>query len=498
MKPRYILATYDNIIFQIFNPQQRLEKKIIELLKNANPDCYLIHKVTICKTKKEISFTFSESIHCLHPNAPYFEEYKSEQLHEIEEYIPIILDKIKLQNHQITYHLVKNKEKTIVYILESNNLEDCNPEHLFFYYCIQVLKTENQKIIKHTKQKIFNCKSKNQIKEYIHKKQVVIDNLTRQLLKQIQPNDYKELYQFSSDGSTKDCLRAAYIYLENLHQFLETEYREYLNKNGWVPLKTIQQEALKMAPKLAVVNSFLTSKNVNKNLFSTTFDLLFKISNHKILDKLNYKNFYFCCYLLTSLHFQIINNNLLLSNDLLCEWLYVYNINSLTCFDFITDKITAQTNLFETNKEKLDFLYIQLKIFNQKNLKMNSCFKEGFPSTKVQLTSWIKDEIEYLSRNLTLETNTLTKVETKENKNKMDTDLSVAQLSYIFSLFGESGIIKNPNNQDLFRFISENLKTKHTSQISLDSLSTKFYSVESTTKEAVRVKIIELLNLAKL
>ena len=67
-----------------------------------------------------------------------------------------------------------------------------------------------------------------------------------------------------------------------------------------------------------------------------------------------------------------------------------------------------------------------------------------------------------------------------------------------FSLLIQSGILKHKNQTDLFRFIADNFKTNITDQISADSIKSKYYNVESTTKNATRLKIIELLNLTKL
>jgi hypothetical protein len=61
----------------------------------------------------------------------------------------------------------------------------------------------------------------------------------------------------------------------------------------------------------------------------------------------------------------------------------------------------------------------------------------------------------------------------------------------------QTGIIKHSNQRDVFRMIADNFKTNGTDSISVDSLSSKYYNVESTTKSAIKEKIIELLNLSK-
>ena len=85
-----------------------------------------------------------------------------------------------------------------------------------------------------------------------------------------------------------------------------------------------------------------------------------------------------------------------------------------------------------------------------------------------------------------------------ETKTKFHTDLSVPQLSYFFGLLIQSGIIQPPTQRAIFKFIADNFKTKMTNSISTDSLNSKYYNVETTTRNAVREKIIELLNLSKL
>ena len=75
--------------------------------------------------------------------------------------------------------------------------------------------------------------------------------------------------------------------------------------------------------------------------------------------------------------------------------------------------------------------------------------------------------------------------------------LSVAQISYFINILMQVGIIKHGNHRDVFRMISENFKTSNTDNISIDSLSSKFYNVETTTKTSIKEKIIELLNISK-
>ena len=61
----------------------------------------------------------------------------------------------------------------------------------------------------------------------------------------------------------------------------------------------------------------------------------------------------------------------------------------------------------------------------------------------------------------------------------------------------QSGIIKHQNQREVFRFIADNFKTQFRDNISADSINSKFYNIEETTKKVIRTKIIEMLNLTK-
>ncbi len=131
-------------------------------------------------------------------------------------------------------------------------------------------------------------------------------------------------------------------------------------------------------------------------------------------------------------------------------------------------------------------MYIQTKLIN------------NLPSTKEQITGWIEEEIYYLNQKRILEQNTLNNQENNDQNDKILTGLSVPQLSYFFGLLVQSGIIQPPTQRAIFRFIANHFKTRMTSSISVDSLNSKYYNVENSTRNAIREKIIELLNFTKL
>jgi hypothetical protein len=109
----------------------------------------------------------------------------------------------------------------------------------------------------------------------------------------------------------------------------------------------------------------------------------------------------------------------------------------------------------------------------------------------------LEEEIEFINRKRNLEDSQRGPIKTLQPINKILLGLSVAQISYFVNILMKTGIIKHANQRDVFRMIAENFKTNGTDNISIDSLSSKFYNVETSTKNAIKEKIIELLNLTK-
>ena len=152
----------------------------------------------------------------------------------------------------------------------------------------------------------------------------------------------------------------------------------------------------------------------------------------------------------------------------------------------------------QSNIDKIDYLYKVLKNYNQKQTRNFVKYNKNLPDLKTQIIGWIEEELEYLTKKIKLEANNIAQTPNKEDKIKFLTELSVAQLAYFFSILIETGIIKHKNQMDIFRFISDNFKTKNTDTISIDSIKVKYYNPETNTKQIIREKIIELLSFTKL
>ena len=154
----------------------------------------------------------------------------------------------------------------------------------------------------------------------------------------------------------------------------------------------------------------------------------------------------------------------------------------------------------ELNKEpvvskQVHLLYHYLKEYNQMQVSTNLVYNPNLPPTKLQVITWIEEELNYIQRiNNRVEEGAPDP--TKDKKNKISLNLSVAQLAYFVKLLVEVKIMDGTNQNELMRFLVNHCQTFKTEVISFKSLSSKFYNIEQSTKQSVKDIIIKLLNLA--
>ncbi|RTY97228.1 hypothetical protein EKM02_14070 [Flavobacterium sp. RSP49] len=495
MKPKYILETYDRILKEIKNPKIVFDNDFVAFLENCSDESFLIYKVNFLKQNGETKYITKKPIHNLHPKVAEIDCIECNSVLEFEKYIPEIVDKLELNQHNILLRWYSKNDSISLYILQDFDITKLSNEHRFFLYCYHSLKNENDKIKKINKETIFNFKSKERVEQYIHKKQYALENLANRLIKDINPINSSDIYRFSANYDKIDCLKITYIYLEKLLRFIEKEFKNYLNVNIQIPYRSILVKEFEITHKLKELKSGLLGSNISDQLLKLVYEPLLKIATINIQEKLTYYDFNYCSDFISVLHHQIDFENS--TEETISECLFELNFNSLQFFKYLTYNILQELEVQENNIQKIDVLYRLMKNYNQKQSRNFLKYKANLPPLKEQIINWIEEEIEYLTKKIKLEANQLTNISNNEEKIKFLTGLSVAQLSYFFGLLMEAGIIKHKNQTDVFRFISENFKTSMTDKISVDSIKVKYYNVESNTKTSVREKILELIGLTK-
>lgn len=354
-----------------------------------------------------------------------------------------------------------------------------------FNFNSNLLTNENIRIKLSIKNIVFKQNSNSKIEHFIHKQQLALENLITIVVKEINPKKTKDLYSISNNYNQIDNLKIIYDKLEKLQLFIEADYSDFINLNSRVPYHSLVRRKKEMVPVVKLVRKSLLSIGLQNDLLQIVLDPL-KINE---LDNSTYNQF------ITHLYELLNDDNGSFSEENIISLLVELNYNSKTFFEFQVREIAVVLKDIETFNSKMDYLMGTMKKYFQTNTFTFLAYKLLLPSLNDQVIAWIEEEINYLNKKHFLENPTAALMQQTAYKIKLQWDLSVAQLSYFFKLLHTNGIIKNKNQSDIFRNVAENNKTAKVENISVDSISAKYYNVETSTKEAVKSVIINLLNL---
>lgn len=496
MEMSYLLKCYDALIRQINSSDPVNYKVGLDYFLKNETDSYRIYKVKTFVQNNIDDILVSKPIHSYHPSVQKLELKSLFYFQEFESFIPLLKSQIQFSADTLYFAVDPNSDNTF-FVYEKCRVTELKSREIFFLYCSKFLYQENQNIKLAINEKVFKLKSELKIEHYIHKNQLAIESQLNKLIKLIDPNNNNDLYEFSDEYSKKDCLKTIYVNLEKLLVFIDREYNNYLNGNIMVPYRKVLMSEYTIKPKLDYVRDSLMSLELNQELLKIAFEPIILLATISIQNQITYYQFNYALEyisLLTELLQESVND---VDDTTLCNWLIELNVNSFRFFDYKTNLIQAELNSIDSENERLELLFKKLKKFNQHRFLINKALHEKLPKIKVQICNWIEEEIDFINRKRNLKDINTLNSKPEESNNKILLGLSVAQISYFTNILIQAGVIKHTNQREIFRMLSENYKTNVTDSISVDSISTKFYNVESNTKEAVREKIIELLNLTK-
>lgn len=77
---------------------------------------------------------------------------------------------------------------------------------------------------------------------------------------------------------------------------------------------------------------------------------------------------------------------------------------------------------------------------------------------------------------------------------KVETDMSVAQLAYFCRIMYDLKYFQNKNQTEMLKVAANNFTTANAQEISLKSLKAKYYNIDRSTRENVKMRLKAMLN----
>jgi hypothetical protein len=277
--------------------------------------------------------------------------------------------------------------------------------------------------------------------------------------------------------------------LSELLVYLEQHFPEYFDQDMKMPVVGMNI----IVHELESFVSSLSEKFAHANIDIGLIELIKKAIEGYISSRaISFRTFYYLKFLRAHL------TNLKIERDTetidLIRILMHCNFNEESFYHYLLRYVQWAVNKASTINEKLDELAFYLKFSNQEVSVSSLSLNHLSAPINIQIAEWISQEVQYLKHKQQLTPITVNAEDAVTSEFKLNFDLSVSTLAYLFRAFIEAGVIQNKNASELIRFLAKYVKTKRSETISFESFRIKYYSVENGTKDAVKKTLQSVLN----
>lgn len=386
------------------------------------------------------------------------------------------------------------KKKTQLFIAARFDYETLSSNEIAFHYHRTILTDEVARIKQAVRNQVFNFRSPKEIALYIQNNQVAIINLCDTVFTFFADETNSDIFEISGNHKVMDIYRLIYVSLEDLLIFIENNYTKYLDSDVPVIYRHRITESFKITEKLMFVLGLFQSGVISTDLTNTILKPLERLKILRQDNTITYKSLIYKKHLLNECYNEF--NNSELSEPRLVTVLINSNFNCIAFFNYVTAKILSDVNTEEYLNSKIEKLSGYLKNYLQFLPHTQLTYISSLPPLHIQLIKWIEEEIVFLEKKKAFDTSLQISIPlpNPDNKAKIELSISVAQFSFFCKMLIETDVIINKNQSEVFRTIAENYSTPKVQNMSPSSFSSKFYTVETSTKDAVRDLVIRLLN----
>lgn len=357
--------------------------------------------------------------------------------------------------------------------------------------------TETDRVKKAFAKEAFSQNEERYIERYMQHHQSELIRLTDHLLGYLPDEEALYMYDFDhARHSTVNLYKYVYNCLEDLISYIEKHFSRYFNPDAKIPDSYKLIAIRDIQELLPAIEGSFNQKGLNPRLQSIILSPLKAFIRDKTASDTSFLNLIY----LKNFSQELLvwsDSNLTdqeLNHKIICIMVYL-NFNSYKLFALCTESIISSYQEIDTLAGQIERLAWYSKNINQAQVKPGFAYKPGHKSLRDCLIQWIDEEICFLEKRQQLTLNLpLSKVEGLQDDFKFNTSLSVAQLAYFIRILLEENILLNRNQKEVLKFIARFTRTKKAESVSPESLRTRFYNVESSTKDAVKDVIIRLLN----
>lgn len=282
---------------------------------------------------------------------------------------------------------------------------------------------------------------------------------------------------------------------EELLVFIERHFTKYFDQDARAPMEYVTLAKKEAHANMKRLQEGLANRGADTRIVDVMLHVLKRICNESTEKIITYRKIHYAREMHKEL-FRVITREEETANvnEELRKVMYYLNYNSgkvLTYHALYISDLLKETDI---RSEKIEKLSLILKNINQAQVKPGIGYDLKANSLKNQLNNYVIEEIEYQERLQHLAHHAANPPGQMAKGFKLKFTASVAQLAYMIKIMVDTGLILNTNLSQLLHFIASFAISKRAEGISYGSLRSKFYNVETGTKQAVRTMLVSLIH----
>lgn len=363
---------------------------------------------------------------------------------------------------------------------------DCRLEHALIDDFKAALAEETENIKSRIALKGSRVGKKAELKRYISFHQQCMISLSSRLTNYCSP---EKIPAQSMALEVSVLCHHIYKSLEDLLLFIERHFTAYFNQDAWVPASYRQIAVQEIGHEIKKLERALTAKSVDTKLVKIIFQAFQDFLAPDFTHEVTYRQVRFMKALKAELVKVLKVNSPDTMNEKVRHLLLSMNLNSSEYFVYLTNHIAGQITEAEDHTRKLEQLSYSLKEVNQVRERPNLCYDPRYRPLKEQIVNWIAEELHFQEKTYQLTLAFREPETTYPPAQKLQLDLSVAQLACLLRGFVEEGVIQNKNLLDLFKLMAGITKSKRSETISPESLRMRYYNIEHSARTTIITRL---------
>lgn len=307
--------------------------------------------------------------------------------------------------------------------------------------------------------------------------------------------DKAALHSESGSSQERDGFKMLHTGLENLLSFVERHFTKYFDQDVKAPEGYIKVASSDLKKAAQRIDKALSERKADPRLNVLLTQVLREIFERSDENTITYRMVLYAKTVVKEINSLLTRSEPMQDiNEELRQLLYYLNYNSVKVLTYHAHFITALIDAAETRSEKIEKLSFILKKLNQAQVNPGMRYYPPGPSLKDQLNSYINEEIEYQEKLQQLNAPSPDRPHNPFSSGfRLKFDASVSQLAYLLRVLVETKIIINNNLTQVLQFFARYVETQQSDSVSFGSLRSKFYTLETGTRDSVRNMLLSML-----